>query len=130
MTMGSGAPRAGTGGRARGAGGRGPPPCSPSGAGGPPPPADAALTMQLGAEGNFVGSGIFKSEDPARTAKAIVEATTHFTDADLIAKGSRGLGEPMRGLSLETIPAVERLAARGWGPPPAAPGCRGTSPRL
>ena len=83
-------------------------------AGGIATPADAALTMQLGAEGNFVGSGIFKSEDPARTAKAIVEATTHFTDADLIAKVSRGLGEPMRGLSLETIPAVERLAARGW----------------
>jgi len=83
-------------------------------AGGIATPADAALTMQLGAEGNFVGSGIFKSEEPARTAKAIVEATTHFTDAALIAKVSRGLGEPMRGLSLETIPAVERLAARGW----------------
>jgi pyridoxal 5'-phosphate synthase pdxS subunit len=83
-------------------------------AGGIATPADAALTMQLGAEGNFVGSGIFKSEDPARRAKAIVEATTHFTDAKLIAEVSRGLGEPMRGLSLESIPAVERLAARGW----------------
>ena len=83
-------------------------------AGGIATPADAALTMQLGAEGNFVGSGIFKSEDPARTAKAIVEATTHFTDAKLIAEVSRGLGEPMRGLTLESIPAVERLAARGW----------------
>jgi pyridoxal 5'-phosphate synthase pdxS subunit len=83
-------------------------------AGGIATPADAALTMQLGAEGNFVGSGIFKSEDPARTAKAIVEATTHYTDAELIAKVSRGLGEPMRGLTLESIPAVERLAARGW----------------
>src|SRR6266513_794210 len=77
-------------------------------------PADAALTMQLGAEGNFVGSGIYKSEDPARRAKAIVEATTHFNDAKLIAEVSRGLGEPMRGLSLETIPAGERLAVRGW----------------
>ena len=83
-------------------------------AGGIATPADAALTMQLGAEGNFVGSGIFKSEEPARRAKAIVEATTHFTDAKLIADVSRGLGEPMRGLSLESIPAVERLAARGW----------------
>jgi len=83
-------------------------------AGGIATPADAALTMQLGAEGNFVGSGIFKSEDPARRAKAIVEATTHFTDAKLIAEVSRGLGEPMRGLSLEAIPAGERLAVRGW----------------
>ena len=83
-------------------------------AGGIATPADAALTMQLGAEGNFVGSGIFKSEEPARRAKAIVEATTHYTDAKLIAEVSRGLGEPMRGLSLESIPAVERLAARGW----------------
>ena len=83
-------------------------------AGGIATPADAALTMQLGAEGNFVGSGIFKSEDPARRAKAIVEATTHYTDARLIAEVSRGLGEPMRGLSLESIPPVERLAARGW----------------
>jgi pyridoxal 5'-phosphate synthase pdxS subunit len=83
-------------------------------AGGIATPADAALTMQLGAEGNFVGSGIFKSEDPARRAKAIVEATTHFTDAKLIADVSRGLGEPMRGLALEAIPAAERLAVRGW----------------
>jgi pyridoxal 5'-phosphate synthase pdxS subunit len=83
-------------------------------AGGIATPADAALTMQLGAEGNFVGSGIYKSEDPARRAKAIVEATTHFTDAKLIAEVSRGLGEPMRGLSLETIPSGERLAVRGW----------------
>jgi len=83
-------------------------------AGGIATPADAALTMQLGAEGNFVGSGIFKSEDPARRAKAIVEATTHYTDAKLIADVSRGLGEPMRGIALEAIPAEERLAARGW----------------
>jgi pyridoxal 5'-phosphate synthase pdxS subunit len=87
-------------------------------AGGIATPADAALMMQLGAEGNFVGSGIFKaSEDPKdqlRRAKAIVEATTHFMDAKLIADVSRGLGQAMRGISLETIPAGERLAVRGW----------------
>ncbi len=83
-------------------------------AGGIATPADAALMMQLGAEGNFVGSGIFKSAEPARRAKAIVEATTHYTDAKLIAEVSRGLGEPMRGLALETIPPAERLAVRGW----------------
>ncbi|MGH2499860.1 MAG: pyridoxal 5'-phosphate synthase lyase subunit PdxS [Candidatus Limnocylindria bacterium] len=83
-------------------------------AGGIATPADAALMMRLGAEGNFVGSGIFKSEDPARRARAIVEATTHFRDAKLVAEVSRGLGEPMRGLSLEQIPAGERLAVRGW----------------
>jgi len=75
-------------------------------AGGIATPADAALMMQLGAEGNFVGSGIFKSADPARRAKAIVEATTHFRDAKLVAEVSRGLGE--------AIPAQERLAVRGW----------------
>jgi pyridoxal 5'-phosphate synthase pdxS subunit len=83
-------------------------------AGGIATPADAALMMQLGAEGNFVGSGIFKSADPARRAKAIVEATTHYRDAKLVAQVSRGLGEAMRGLSLESIPAQERLAVRGW----------------
>src|SRR5947209_7915192 len=83
-------------------------------AGGIATPADAALMMQLGAQGNFVGSGIFKSADPARRAKAIVEATTHFRDAKLVAEVSRGLGEAMRGLSLESIPAQERLAVRGW----------------
>jgi pyridoxal 5'-phosphate synthase pdxS subunit len=83
-------------------------------AGGIATPADAALMMQLGAEGNFVGSGIFKSADPARRAKAIVEATTHFRDAKLVAEVSRGLGEAMRGLSLDSIPAPERLAVRGW----------------
>ncbi len=83
-------------------------------AGGIATPADAALMMQLGAEGNFVGSGIFKSAEPARRAKAIVEATTHYTDAKLVAEVSRGLGEPMRGMSLETIPPAERLAVRGW----------------
>ena len=83
-------------------------------AGGIAGPADAALMMQLGAEGNFVGSGIFKSADPARRAKAIVEATTHFRDAELIAEVSRGLGEAMRGMTLESIPVAERLAGRGW----------------
>ena len=83
-------------------------------AGGIATPADAALTMQLGAEGNFVGSGIFKSGEPTRMAKAIVEATTHYADAKLIADVSRGLGEAMRGITLETIPAEERLAVRGW----------------
>jgi pyridoxal 5'-phosphate synthase pdxS subunit len=83
-------------------------------AGGIATPADAALMMQLGAEGNFVGSGIFKSDDPARRAKAIVEATTHYNDPTLIAEVSRGLGEAMRGIALETIPAAERLAVRGW----------------
>jgi pyridoxal 5'-phosphate synthase pdxS subunit len=83
-------------------------------AGGISGPADAALMMQLGAEGNFVGSGIFKSADPARRAKAIVEATTHFRDAKLIAEVSRGLGEAMRGMTLDSIPVAERLAGRGW----------------
>ncbi len=83
-------------------------------AGGIATPADAALAMQLGAEGVFVGSGIFKSEDPARTANAIVQATTHFDDPGIIAEVSKGLGEPMRGIALEAIPQAERLAARGW----------------
>src|SRR6184192_3422599 len=87
-------------------------------AGGIATPADAALMMQLGAEGNFVGSGIFKaSEDPKdqlRRAKAIVEATTHFMDPKLIAEVSRGLGQAMRGIALETLAAGERLAVRGW----------------
>jgi pyridoxal 5'-phosphate synthase pdxS subunit len=83
-------------------------------AGGIATPSDAALAMQLGAEGVFVGSGIFKSEDPARTASAIVQATTHFDDPKIIAEVSRGLGAPMRGLELGTIPQEERLAVRGW----------------
>jgi pyridoxal 5'-phosphate synthase pdxS subunit len=70
--------------------------------------------MQLGAQGVFVGSGIFKSEDPARRARAIVDATTYFNDPDMLAKVSRGLGEPMRGTELSDIPAAERLAPRGW----------------
>jgi pyridoxal 5'-phosphate synthase pdxS subunit len=83
-------------------------------AGGIATPADAALAMQLGAEGVFVGSGIFKSEDPARTAAAIVQATTHFDNPQVIAEVSKGLGSPMRGIELEAIPEAERLAVRGW----------------
>lgn len=83
-------------------------------AGGIATPADAALAMQLGAEGVFVGSGIFKSEDPARTARAIVQATTHYEDPGILAEVSRGLGVPMRGLELSDIAPEERLAVRGW----------------
>jgi pyridoxal 5'-phosphate synthase pdxS subunit len=81
-------------------------------AGGIATPADAALVMQLGAEAVFVGSGIFKSSDPARMASAVVEATAHFEDADHVAKVSRGLGEAMRGLQMSDT--TERLADRGW----------------
>jgi pyridoxal 5'-phosphate synthase pdxS subunit len=81
-------------------------------AGGIATPADAALMMQLGAEGVFVGSGIFKSGDPAKRARAIVEATTFFNDPDAIAKVSRGLGEAMVGIS--SVPEGERLEVRGW----------------
>jgi pyridoxal 5'-phosphate synthase pdxS subunit len=81
-------------------------------AGGIATPADAALVMQLGAEAVFVGSGIFKSSDPARMAAAVVEATAHFEDADHVAKVSRGLGEAMRGLDEASI--GEHLADRGW----------------
>ena len=81
-------------------------------AGGIATPSDAALVMQLGAEAVFVGSGIFKSSDPARMASAVVEATAHFTDAGHIAKVSRGLGEAMRGLELSET--TDRLADRGW----------------
>ena len=83
-------------------------------AGGIATPSDAALAMQLGAEGVFVGSGIFKAEDPAATANAIVQATTHFDDPKIIAEVSRGLGAPMRGQDLSSVPAEERLAVRGW----------------
>ncbi len=83
-------------------------------AGGIATPADAALVMQLGAEGNFVGSGIFKSENPLERGKAIVEATTHFRDAKILAEVSRGLGEPMRGIEISEIPQEQLLAARGW----------------
>src|SRR5436309_10574759 len=83
-------------------------------AGGISTPADAALVMQLGSEGVFVGSGIFKSEDPARMANAIVQATTHCDNPSIIAEVSKGLGAPMRGISLDAIPEEERLAVRGW----------------
>ncbi|MGA2640343.1 MAG: pyridoxal 5'-phosphate synthase lyase subunit PdxS [Spirochaetia bacterium] len=82
-------------------------------AGGLATPADAALLMQLGADGVFVGSGIFKSEDPARRAAAIVQATTHFRDADVIAKVSRGLRGAMPGIEISAIPQEMHLAARG-----------------
>jgi pyridoxal 5'-phosphate synthase pdxS subunit len=81
-------------------------------AGGIATPADAALVMQLGAEAVFVGSGIFKSEDPAVRGRAIVEATTHFRDPAIVAKVSRGLGEAMRGQ--ESNKVETRLADRGW----------------
>jgi len=83
-------------------------------AGGVATPADAALMMQLGADGVFVGSGIFKSEDPERRGRAIVQATTHFGDPKIVAEVSRGLGEPMRGLDVKTLPEEELLATRGW----------------
>src|SRR5216684_3353085 len=83
-------------------------------AGGIATPADAALMMQLGSEGVFVGSGIFKSGDPARRAAAIVKATTHYQDASILAEVSRGLGEPMVGISARTLPESSQLATRGW----------------
>ncbi len=83
-------------------------------AGGIATPADAALMMQLGVDGVFVGSGIFKSSDPARRAKAIVMATTHYSDPKIIADVSGGLGEAMPGIEISTIPEAERLAGRGW----------------
>jgi len=81
-------------------------------AGGIATPADAALAMQLGAQAVFVGSGIFKSDDPSPRAKAVVEATTHFQDAAILAKVSRGLGAPMTGIGMDEI--NERFAERGW----------------
>jgi pyridoxal 5'-phosphate synthase pdxS subunit len=81
-------------------------------AGGIATPADAALVMQLGAQANFVGSGIFKSDDPARRAKAIVEATAHYDDPGILAKVSRGLGEAMRGQEISQLDT--KLAERGW----------------
>jgi pyridoxal 5'-phosphate synthase pdxS subunit len=83
-------------------------------AGGIATPADAALMMQLGCDGVFVGSGIFKSGDPGKRAKAIVEATTHFHDPDIIARVSRNLGEAMVGINIPDIPAAERMQERGW----------------
>jgi len=83
-------------------------------AGGVATPADAALMMQLGADGVFVGSGIFKSDNPEAVAKAIVKATTHYRDAGVIAEASTGLGAAMPGLDVRTIPEEELLAPRGW----------------
>ncbi|TML67148.1 MAG: pyridoxal 5'-phosphate synthase lyase subunit PdxS [Actinobacteria bacterium] len=83
-------------------------------AGGIATPADAALCMQLGADGVFVGSGIFKSSDPATRAKAIVEATTHFEDAEVLARVSQGLGDAMSGLSAAALAPEELLETRGW----------------
>ncbi len=83
-------------------------------AGGIATPADASLMMQLGAESIFVGSGIFKSEDPARRARAIVIATTHYMDFDTVARVSEGLREPMRGIDINEIPEEQLLQNRGW----------------
>ncbi|MGD2162019.1 MAG: pyridoxal 5'-phosphate synthase lyase subunit PdxS [Anaerolineales bacterium] len=83
-------------------------------AGGIATPADAALMMQLGVDGVFVGSGIFKSGDPARRGKAIVEAVTHYQDPEVLAEISKGLGEAMVGIGVSELPETERLAVRGW----------------
>jgi pyridoxal 5'-phosphate synthase pdxS subunit len=83
-------------------------------AGGCATPADAAMMMRLGAEGVFVGSGIFKSGDPLKRARAIVRATTHFEDPGIIAEVSRNLGEPMVGINLDKLPEHEQMARRGW----------------
>ncbi len=83
-------------------------------AGGVATPADAAMMMQLGADGVFVGSGIFKSGDPVARAKAIVKATTFYNDADVLAQVSRGLGEAMVGINVKDLPAPHRLSERGW----------------
>jgi pyridoxal 5'-phosphate synthase pdxS subunit len=83
-------------------------------AGGIATPADAALMMQMGADGVFVGSGIFKSGNPAERAKAIVKATTFYNNPDVLAEVSRGLGEAMVGINVSDLPAPHRLAERGW----------------
>ncbi len=83
-------------------------------AGGIATPADAALMMQLGVDGVFVGSGIFKSGDPAKRAAAIVKAVTHYNDPAILAEVSRNLGEPMVGINVSTMPETERIAGRGW----------------
>lgn len=83
-------------------------------AGGVATPADAALMMHLGADGVFVGSGIFKSDNPEKFAKAIVEATTHYTDYQLIAKVSKNLGTPMKGIEISKLDASQRMQERGW----------------
>jgi pyridoxal 5'-phosphate synthase pdxS subunit len=83
-------------------------------AGGVATPADAALMMQLGVDGVFVGSGIFKSGDPAKRAKAIVEAVTHYNNPEVLAKVSRNLGEAMVGINVSTMPEGDKIAGRGW----------------
>ena len=83
-------------------------------AGGVATPADAAMMMQLGLDGVFVGSGVFKSGDPAKRAKAIVQAVTHYNDPKIIAEVSKGLGEAMVGINISTMPDDERMAGRGW----------------
>jgi len=83
-------------------------------AGGVATPADAALMMQLGVDGVFVGSGIFKSGDPAKRAKAIVEATTHFNNAEVLLNVSRNLGEAMVGINVSGLQESEKIATRGW----------------
>lgn len=83
-------------------------------AGGVATPADAALMMQLGADGVFVGSGIFKSENPAKFARAIVEATTYYQDYELIARLSKALGTAMKGIEISTISPENRMQERGW----------------
>jgi pyridoxal 5'-phosphate synthase pdxS subunit len=83
-------------------------------AGGIATPADAALMMQIGVDGVFVGSGIFKSGDPARRARAIVKATTHYKDPKILAEVSQNLGEPMLGISVSSLTEKETLADRGW----------------
>ena len=83
-------------------------------AGGISTPADAALMMQLGCDGIFVGSGIFKSADPAKFAKAIVAATTNFNDPEVLAQVSEGLGEAMPGLEISSIAPEQRMQERGW----------------
>ena len=83
-------------------------------AGGIATPADAAMMMQLGADGVFVGSGIFKSGNPSKRAEAIVRATTYFSDPKVVAETSKGLGEAMVGINVADIPVPHRLAERGW----------------
>jgi pyridoxal 5'-phosphate synthase pdxS subunit len=83
-------------------------------AGGVATPADAALMMQLGVDGVFVGSGIFKSGNPPLRAKAIVQSVTHYNDPKILAEISKGIGEPMVGIGVTTLPEEARLATRGW----------------
>ena len=83
-------------------------------AGGIATPADAALMMQIGVDGVFVGSGIFKSGDPVKRAKAIVEATTHYNNPDIVARVSENIGEAMVGINISSLPEMEQIARRGW----------------